>query len=258
MRRRDVLAAGPLFLASCRGVAGAGERPPLPAMLMARVPPGSRQVVLVMAPRARSVAARLWWLERDGAAGDWHPRTGPVPVVVGRHGLAWGCSGLTPATPPADGRVWRVKREGDGCAPAGVFRLPFAFGRAAVWEASWVRLPYVQATATLRGVDDPGSRFYNQVVDETRLPGGAVKDWTSSEDMRRADGLYDWGIFVGHNHPQPVGGPDARGSCIFLHCWQGPDAGTAGCTAMSAASLRRLLHWLDPAADPVLVQTTEA
>jgi D-alanyl-D-alanine dipeptidase len=107
----------------------------------------------------------------------------------------------------------------------------------------------------LRGVDDPASRYYNQVVDEARLPDGGTKDWASSEEMLRADGVYDWGVFVGHNHPKPVGGAEARGSCIFLHRWSGPRAGTAGCTAMSPATLHNLLRWLDPAAEPVLVQT---
>jgi L,D-peptidoglycan transpeptidase YkuD (ErfK/YbiS/YcfS/YnhG family) len=202
----------------------------------------------------------MWRLGRTTASEAWAMVGGPERVVVGRHGLAWGSGELTPASPPgpaANGQRWRLKREGDGCAPAGVFRLPFAFGRAASLEASWVRLPYQQTSPTLRGVDDPASRYYNQVVDEVRLPDGGTKDWTSSEEMLRADGVYDWGVFVGHNHPKPVGGPEARGSCIFLHRWSGPRAGTAGCTAMSPATLHDLLRWLDPAAEPVLVQTVD-
>lgn len=255
MKRRCFLAAGPLLLSACRS-AGLGKNPDLPKSLMDRVPATSRQVVMVVSPREEAIQGRLWRLERSSPAADWSVVQGPLPVVVGRNGLAWGVGELMEEDPPKGGGVsWRRKREGDGCAPAGVFRLPMAFGRAPVREASWVRLPYVQTTATLRGVDDPASRFYNQIVDAAKLPGGAVPDWRSSETMDRKDGLYDWGVFVGHNHPRPMGGPEARGSCIFLHRWSSSREGTAGCTAMSGESLIALLRWLDPAADPVLVQT---
>ena len=64
------------------------------------------------------------------------------------------------------------------------------------------------------------------------------------------DGLYRWGIVVGHN---PANQPGA-GSCIFIHLWRGPGQPTAGCTAMSEENLPRILAWLDPALDPRLVQ----
>src|SRR6266702_1525139 len=54
------------------------------------------------------------------------------------------------------------------------------------------RLGYTRSGETTRCVDDPASTRYNQIVDG---PG----DWKSAEVMRRADGLYDWVIVVGHN-----------------------------------------------------------
>ncbi|HYD53974.1 MAG TPA: hypothetical protein VEA99_15165, partial [Gemmatimonadaceae bacterium] len=47
-----------------------------------------------------------------------------------------------------------------------------------------------------------------------------------------------------------------RGSCIFLHLWDGPQSVTAGCTAMEEPHLRALARWLDLARRPALVQLT--
>lgn len=141
---------------------------------------------------------------------------------------------------------WRMKREGDGCSPAGVFVLPLAFGAALPEEVSWVRMPYLQTTDTLHGIDDPRSRFYNQIVDSALVE----PDWAVSETMNREDGLYRWGVFVGHN----PGGEPGGGSCIYLHLWRGQGQGTAGCTAMSEGDMKDLLAWLDLGCAPCLVQ----
>ena len=255
MTRRSILGWGVLGLAACQS-RGTRRAASLPPAMAASVPPECRQVVLVLADRVEAPAARLWMLERSGSlAGTWVVHAGPMRASVGRNGLAWGCGPHTPAAPLDDGSHWRLKREGDGCAPAGVFALPFAFGTVPPAGASWIRLPYVHATPSLRGVDDPDSRFYNELVDEACLPAGARADWRSSEVMRREDGLYDWGLFVAHNHPRPVGGRSARGSCIFIHRWKSSAEGTAGCTALAPRDLRHLLQWLDPSASPMLVQT---
>ena len=99
---------------------------------------------------------------------------------------------------------------------------------------------------TLRGVDDVKSRYYNQIVDETTVPD---KDWDSAEIMRREDGLYGMGVMIGHNPERVAGG----GSCIFLHVWKGPGQGTAGCTALEAENVRKIIAWLDPGMAPRLV-----
>jgi D-alanyl-D-alanine dipeptidase len=75
-------------------------------------------------------------------------------------------------------------------------------------------------------------------------------DWHSSEQMRRKDVLYKWGVVAEHN---PAAIPGA-GSCIFLHIWESSSAPTAGCTAMPESDLVRLIRWLDPARHPILVQ----
>lgn len=167
-----------------------------------------------------------------------------MAAAVGRSGIAWG-RGLH-----LEGIPGPVKREGDGRAPAGVFELRRATGYAPEPPLG-TRLRYRQATGSLRCVDDPSSRFYNQLVDESE----ASKDWSSAEEMHRRDELYRLVVWVGHNDSPP--GPGA-GSCIFLHIRSPAPSTTAGCTAFEAGDMEDLLRWLDPDARPVLVQLPSA
>jgi D-alanyl-D-alanine dipeptidase len=96
-------------------------------------------------------------------------------------------------------------------------------------------------------VDDPASHYYNQLVDRSKV---ARVDWRSSEQMRRSDDLYKWGIFVAHNAAATPG----AGSCIFMHIWKNSSTPTTGCTAMAERDLLQLLRWLAPKAQPILVQ----
>jgi L,D-peptidoglycan transpeptidase YkuD (ErfK/YbiS/YcfS/YnhG family) len=198
---------------------------------------GARQLVLVTTPSWGAVTGELARFERVGR-GAWRAVGGaaaaPVPVVVGRGGLAWG-RGLHAPQPRGP-----QKREGDGCAPAGAFHLDVAFGRA---PAVGARLRYVPIVATLECVDDPASSHYNQLVDRATV---AAPDWKSAEAMP----MYSLGVVVEHNTARPVPG---GGSCVFIHGWSGSD-GTAGCTGMAEERLAELVRWLDPAAHPVLVQ----
>lgn len=209
------------------------------------IPAESRQLLLVAAATWDSPAGVARLYERDDARHAWHALGRPMPVSLGRAGLAWG-RGLH-VSPDDDGPA---KREGDGRSPAGVFALRRLTGYAAR-PPRGARLPYEVATPTLRCVDDPASQHYNRLVDEARV----ARDWTSAEDMRRDDELYRLVAWVGHNDA-PV---EARaGSCIFLHLRAGPGSVTAGCTAFDAPALEGLLGRLDARARPVLVQLPEA
>lgn len=181
--------------------------------------------------------------QRVDAGAAWTPVGAPIRATVGRTGLAWG-RGMT-AAPSAAGPV---KREGDGKAPAGIFRLGPAFGYAPADSVAWIRLPYVHSTPSVQCVDDPKSAAYNRLVS---VDTADARGWTSHEEMRRHDGLYRLGLWVSHNDAPPAPG---GGSCIFMHIWQAPGVPTVGCTAMDAADLEALLRWLDPRAAPVLVQ----
>lgn len=208
---------------------------------------GARQMIVSTTADWDAVDATLQRYERAAPGQPWTAVGAPIPAAVGRTGLAWG-TGIHP-DPAIEGPD---KREGDGKAPAGVYHLSSAFGYAPAAEAAWVRMPYVQSTASIECVDDSRSRFYNRRVDRDTI---AQPDWTSHEEMRRNDEVYRWGVWVDHNSdpPRPMGG-----SCIFLHVWAGPGVATSGCTSMAESNLREVLAWLDPRARPVLVQLPAA
>jgi D-alanyl-D-alanine dipeptidase len=201
----------------------------------------SRQCLVVVAENWDATTAVLRAFERTAAGGDWKMRGRVVPVVLGKKGLGWGL-GLVPA-----GGAVPQKKEGDNKVPAGVFRLGPAFGYAPADAARWIKLKYMPLTAQTEGIDDPGSRYYNRLVERSQV---AQVDWRSSEQMRRKDDLYKWGMVVDHNHAAVPG----AGSCIFIHIWRNSSAATVGCTAMPEPDLVNLLKWLDPAAHPILVQ----
>jgi L,D-peptidoglycan transpeptidase YkuD (ErfK/YbiS/YcfS/YnhG family) len=164
------------------------------------------------------------------------------PVVLGDHGLGWG-RGLAGDLPHSGPR----KQEGDRKSPAGLFALGTAFGYDATVAT---RLPYLPLSRSIECVDDAKSGHYNQLVDSR----DTSRDWSSSEQMRRDDELYRYGVFVEHNWPAT---PNA-GSCIFMHVWENADGGTVGCTAMDQGNILVLLQWLDPDKQPLLVQMPRA
>ena len=206
----------------------------------------SRQCVVVLALDWSSTTGTLHAFARTSTASDWKMRGNAFPVVLGKSGLGWGL-GLVDARRRAGPR----KIEGDNRVPAGIFRLGPAFGYAPAPSASWIKLRYVPLTKTTEGVDDTRSHYYNQLVDRSKV---TRVDWRSSEQMRRADDLYKWGIFVAHNAAATPG----AGSCIFMHIWKNSSTPTTGCTAMAERDLVRLLRWLDPAGQPLLVQMPHA
>jgi D-alanyl-D-alanine dipeptidase len=164
------------------------------------------------------------------------------PVVLGKNGMGWGKGQLDVGQIEGP-----VKQEGDGKAPAGMFKLGTAFGYDTSAET---RLPYLTLTPTIECVDDPQSTRYNELVDGATM----ANDWNSSERMRRRDDLYRQGIVIEHNTPASP----AAGSCIFFHIWRGPTVPTRGCTAMAPQDIARLFNWLDPHQSPLLVQLPEA
>lgn len=213
----------------------------IPAALAGAVPEDCRQLILVLPEGVNAVPAKVWLLERTDANGRWRAAAGPLQATVGRNGTGWG-KGLGDLPNPGN---YPDKKEGDGRSPGGVFVLPWAFGyKPSAPEG--VRLPWVECTDTLVGVDDVKSRYYNQIFDESQV---ADKDWNSAETMRRRDRAYEFGLMIGHNARREAG----AGSCIFLHLWKRPGHGTAGCTALAREDVLRILRWLDPARYPLLM-----
>ena len=200
----------------------------------------SRQCLVVITESWSATSGQMFLLERSPAS-SWQPQGSPIPVQVGKSGLAWG-RGLT-STESLPGPV---KKEGDEKAPAGVFRLGSAFGHASEIETRSTKMPYLALSEKNVAVDDSRSRYYNQIVDKSAIE---RPDWRSAEEMFGVN-VYKWGIVVEHNIPPEAG----AGSCIFLHVWESPTTPTSGCTAMGEQDVVKLLRWLDPARGPLLVQ----
>jgi D-alanyl-D-alanine dipeptidase len=211
------------------------------AVAVIPLPEDCRQMLLVTTAEWSAYQGRLQRFER-AASGQWRRLGEPMKAQVGSNGLApgIGLSRIEFRGPPTE------KREGDRRAPAGIFRLTSVFGHETWRNVPPPRTDFRIITPTLEAVDDPKSRYYNQVVDRSRIAG---PDWNSSEKMSTFP-EYAAGIVIAHN---PANVPGA-GSCIFLHLWRGDRRGTAGCTVLRDDDLRTLLAWLKLSAKPVLVQ----
>lgn len=178
--------------------------------------------------------------ERKTPRGDWKRNGDSFPIVVGRSGLAW--ADLL----NGDIDMAKIKQEGDGNSPAGLFPLTSAFGSGSKPNA--VKMPYTKLDEYTECVDDSKSSFYNRIVNRMQV---GNFDWKSSEKMASIVPDYDLGVFVAYNtYPVEKG----RGSCIFLHIWQDETTPTAGCTAMARENMERVATWLSPAKNPYLVQ----
>jgi L,D-peptidoglycan transpeptidase YkuD (ErfK/YbiS/YcfS/YnhG family) len=200
----------------------------------------SLQAVVVKTENWNTFRGNAQLFERQNLKSNWRAVGKSFPVVVGKNGLGWSDDARMKAeTQPH-------KIEGDGRAPAGIFDLTFAFGSIA--KPDYIKLPYTRLEEWTECVDDVKSSHYNKIVDRIKV---GVFDWKSSEKMLEIGEQYDLGVFVAHNSKPPVKG---KGSCIFLHIWKDNSTGTAGCTAMSRQNIEKVLSWLSPEKNPVLIQ----
>jgi L,D-peptidoglycan transpeptidase YkuD (ErfK/YbiS/YcfS/YnhG family) len=135
-----------------------------------------------------------------------------IPVTLGRSGIR------------------ANKREGDGATPAGRFRPLRLWWRPDRGPRPPALLPTRRIGPDIAWCEDPADRRYNRPFRRSANEPG--------DRLWRAEGLYDLIIEIDHNTRPRVAG---RGSAVFLHV-ERPDRGpTAGCVAMRANELRRLL-----------------
>jgi len=206
-------------------------------LLQAQMPNSSQFIVVTTADWRTSKGT----LQRyDKVNKVWHKTGKPIAILLGRNGLGWGI-GLH--TTPQDASI--IKKEGDGKSPAGIFVLGHAFG----YEPLKVAYPYKTYKETDHCVDDVHSVYYNKIVDSTKISA----DYSSFEHMRFPKDFYKYGIIVNHNHINEAGSKKGAGSCIFMHIKAIP---TSGCTVMNEAQMKELIAWLNPHANPLLVQGT--
>jgi L,D-peptidoglycan transpeptidase YkuD (ErfK/YbiS/YcfS/YnhG family) len=143
--------------------------------------------------------------------------------------------GKTQAAVGAAG-VSATKTEGDKATPAGTFPLPFGMYRPDRIRLPDTTLPMTPLRETHAWVDDPNDPKYNQMVE---LPYPA-----HSEEMWRADGIYDLLMVVGYNM-NPT--RPRAGSAIFLHIARPHFTPTEGCIAIERSVLLKLIPVLGPA-----------
>jgi len=198
--------------------------------------PGVRQLIVSIAPGWDASTGKLLALERT-PEGGWKPALGPLPVLYGKNGLAWG-RGVLGADEPG-----RHKVERDARAPAGVFRL----GTIYTYDSALPRgadYPFHTVTTADAWVDDPTLPQYNRfvAVDTNNPP-----PWFEKQKMRHNDDAYRWLVEIRHNADPPVPG---MGSAIFFHVRRGETRTTWGCTTMARENLVALIRWLRADAQP--------
>lgn len=182
----------------------------------------SRQLIFVVNNNHSSSDAGVIAMEK--VSGTWKPAFGIFPAVIGRNGFA----------------DIGKKVEGDGRTPGGIFRLGPVFGYAGSVQT---KMPYRQATENDFWVDDENSDDYNLWVHGA--PAAA-----SYEKMRRDDDVYKYGIVVQYNtHPVVKG----KGSAIFFHIRMAGGQPTSGCIGMEEEKIRRLIAWLEPEKEPLVI-----
>jgi L,D-peptidoglycan transpeptidase YkuD (ErfK/YbiS/YcfS/YnhG family) len=122
------------------------------------------------------------------------------------------------------------KREGDGGTPAGIFALRWAYYRPDRRSPPAGGLAMRAMRKDQGWCEDPSSPCYNRPVRITTA--------TGVDHMWRADHLYDLTIVLDYNFARRKKG---AGSAIFFHHARPGLTPTAGCVAIRAADMRKLL-----------------
>lgn len=115
------------------------------------------------------------------------------------------------------------KKEGDGKTPLGEFELGITLSMQR------------DITQDMYWVDDVKSKYYNQLVDITKVQ----KDWESAEHLIDYPVEYECLIEIKTN-PNNIPG---KGSAIFLHCSNNKP--TAGCIAVDRSVMKKIIENVD-------------
>ena len=124
------------------------------------------------------------------------------------------------------------KREGDGKTPLGEFELGIILGTHDKLEiTSNKNFKYNKITKNMYWIDDSNSKYYNQLVDITKVE----KDWKSAEHLIDYPIQYEYLVEIKTN---PSNMPK-KGSAIFLHCIK--NTSTEGCIAIDRESMKEII-----------------
>jgi L,D-peptidoglycan transpeptidase YkuD (ErfK/YbiS/YcfS/YnhG family) len=212
-----------------------------------QLPADTQQLIIGIAPDKNSSHVTLSMLEKTKAG--WIQEGVTWKGRLGKNGLAWGI-GLHPTN--LEGLR---KKEGDGRAPAGIFKIGseagFAFGYAVSIE-KLPTLPYKIITSKDLWVEDSNSPYYNRHI---LLPHQPKSKWEKDAQMRQGDHAHSLKLFIAHNEATTKKRAIANaGSSIFFHIWRGEGTKpTAGCTTMAEKKLKEIISKIDPSKNPVYV-----
>jgi L,D-peptidoglycan transpeptidase YkuD (ErfK/YbiS/YcfS/YnhG family) len=201
----------------------------------------SRQVVVVTSGSWTSSYARLqtWRKTTDG---EWIRVVDPIPARVGWNGM----------------RRAENREQGTGTTPAGTFGLISGFG---LERPEGVDLPYRKVDANDWWPYDPKDPKTYNVLQPHRVQHAKWRpEW--AERLASYRSQYRFAVVLDYNLPSEVSWQDGErvarekadtsaGGGIFLHV-NGTGA-TAGCVSVERSEMRRVLRWLDPDLDPVIV-----
>ncbi len=188
----------------------------------------SYQVILVTTSKSFFFSEqKVYTMEKIN--NQWKSVFEPFDAVIGKNGFA----------------ELGEKREGDGKTPSGIYPLKITFGYD---ESIKTKMPYRQALAGDLWVDDVNADDYNRWVKKEKTQA------KSYEKMKRDDNFYKYGIVIEYNTKPVIKG---YGSAIFFHVWGGENITTEGCVAVSEESIIKILEWLDPKAEPLIIMGIE-
>lgn len=185
----------------------------------------NKQVILVTTKGMNDYKGKVRTFEKD-SNGKWNQKLSAT-AYVGKNGLA------------------HDKREGDLRSPTGKYSIGHAFGYKG---NPGTKLPFKASTSNDVWVDDSNSKFYNTWQKKTNKN----KDWNSAEEMTHE--LYKYGFTINYNTAQTPN----KGSAIFMHVAREGTGYTTGCTATSQGNLLKIMNWIDPAKNPVIIQDVES
>lgn len=187
---------------------------------------GSKQIIVVSNDKNNQYKATVQAFDKTN--GVWTKSLPSMNAVIGKNGFSLD------------------KREGDLKSPAGIFRVGTAFGT--VDKPSSLKLSYKKTSKNDYWIDDVSSEDYNKWI---QYEGDPYSKWKSFERLNIPS--YKLAFVIEYNMNPVVKG---KGSAIFFHIWQGPNISTKGCTAISEADISKLLDWIDPDKNPIIIQGT--
>lgn len=130
--------------------------------------------------------------------------------------------------------ITKDKKEGDLKTPIGEFELGIILGMNSE-EKNKNGLKYTQINKEMYWVDDCKSKYYNQLVEISKVE----KDWNSAEHLIDYKVQYEYLIEIKTN-PNNI---PRKGSAIFLHCTN--NCPTAGCVAIDKESMKKIVQNID-------------